>query len=101
MKSGLSQWKIAPREGPGVNCVFLDKHALFWTNSATSSAAICALMRTRAKSAVSAPSVLPPNQGGTISRNFQRYKSAIFCLAPNLHVAKEYVPDILVPEVVL
>ena len=32
MKSGLSQSKIAPREGPGVNCVFLDKHALFWTN---------------------------------------------------------------------
>src|SRR5262245_56567151 len=32
MKSGLSQSKIAPREGPGVNCPFLDKHALFWTN---------------------------------------------------------------------
>jgi hypothetical protein len=47
MKSGLSQSKIAPREGPGVNCCFLDKPALLWTNSATSGAAICALMSTR------------------------------------------------------
>src|SRR5262245_37718909 len=30
-----------------VNCCFLDKPALLCTNSATSSAAICALMRTR------------------------------------------------------
>src|SRR5262245_47585491 len=47
MKSGLSQSKIAPREGPGVNCCFLDKHALVWTNSAASGVTICALMTTR------------------------------------------------------
>src|SRR5215467_417452 len=32
----------------------------------------------------------PTPRGVTIFRNFQRYKNAIFCLAPNLHVAKEY-----------
>src|SRR5262245_53398759 len=30
-----------------VNCCFLDNAALFWTNSATSGAAICALMSAR------------------------------------------------------
>src|SRR5262249_20105248 len=53
MKSGLSQSKIAPREGPGVNCCFLDKPALLWTNSATSGAAICALMRARQRTSTS------------------------------------------------
>src|SRR5215510_583712 len=53
MKSGLSQSKIAPREGPGVNYCFFGQTCAFLDKLSDKQRAICALMSTR-------PSVMGP-----------------------------------------